>query len=46
MLRLLKMSRVTLTRYVKSAKVRVKKLPNDYYDYNEDDVYKLIGTRV
>ncbi len=45
-LRLLKISRVTLTGYVKSGKVRVKKLPNGYYDYNEDDVYKLIRTRV
>ena len=42
-LRLLQISRVTLTRYVKSGRVRVKKLPNGYYDYNEDDVYKLIG---
>ena len=42
-LKLLKISRVTLTRYVKSGKIRVKKLPNGYYDYNENDVYKLVG---
>ena len=43
-LQLLKISRVTLSKYVKSGKIRVEKLPNGYYSYNEEDVYRLIGT--
>ncbi len=43
-LQLLKISRVTLSKYVKSGKIRVEKLPNGYYSsYNEKDVYRLIG---
>ena len=42
-LKILKISRVTLSKYVKEKKIRVKKLPNGYYDYNEDDVYGFIG---
>ena len=42
-LKILKISRVTLSKYVKENKIRVRKLPNGYYDYNEDDVYGFIG---
>ena len=39
-------SRVTLCRYVKLGKIRVIELPNGYYDYNKEDVYKLKGLDV
>ena len=42
-LSLLKISRVTLASYIKSGKIRGVKLPNGYYNYNEDDVYKILG---
>lgn len=45
-LELLQISRVTLWKYVKQGKIRVKKLPNKTYRYNEEDVYKLLGMEV
>lgn len=39
-LKLLKITRQTLTRYVKTNKIRTVTLPNGTYDYNEDDVFK------
>ncbi|WQZ98772.1 IS607 family transposase [Helicobacter pylori] len=42
-LKILKISRVTLWRYVKSGKIRVKQEPNGYYIYNDSDVYSLAG---
>ncbi|MFP6069352.1 IS607 family transposase [Helicobacter pylori] len=39
----LKISRVTLWKYVKSGKIRVKQEPNGYYIYNDSDVYSLAG---
>ena len=39
-------SRVTLCRYVKLGKIRVIELPNGYYDYNKEDIYKLKGLDV
>jgi predicted site-specific integrase-resolvase len=42
-LKLLKITRQTLTRYVKESKIQVKKLPNGYYEYNDEDIYKLLG---
>ncbi|MBM2661590.1 IS607 family transposase, partial [Helicobacter pylori] len=36
-------SRVTLWKYVKSGKIRVKQEPNGYYIYNDSDVYSLAG---
>ena len=42
-LKLLKVTRPTLTSYVKNGKVLVNKLPNGYYDYDEDSVYKAAG---
>ncbi|WRA77828.1 IS607 family transposase [Helicobacter pylori] len=42
-LKILKISRVTLWKYVKSGKIRVKQDPNGYYIYNDSDVYSLAG---
>ena len=39
-LKILKISRPTLTKYVKEQKILVKKLPNGFYDYDEDSVLK------
>ncbi len=39
-LKLLKISRPTLTKYVKEGKIRVTVMSNGFYDYNEEDVYK------
>lgn len=44
-LKLLDVHRVTLNRYVREGKIRVIKLPNGQYNYNEDDVYSYIGKR-
>ncbi|KHO63191.1 resolvase [Thermoanaerobacter sp. YS13] len=40
-LELLRISRPTLTKYVKEGKIRVTVMPNGLYDYNEEDVYKI-----
>jgi predicted site-specific integrase-resolvase len=40
-LQLLRISRPTLTKYVKEGRIRVTVLPNSLYDYNEEDVYKI-----
>lgn len=42
-LKLLKITRQTLTSYVKSGKIIVTKLGNGYYDYNDDSVYKFLN---
>ncbi|MFP6105957.1 IS607 family transposase [Helicobacter pylori] len=42
-LKILKISRVALWKYVKSGKIRVKQEPNGYYIYNDSDVYSLAG---
>ncbi|GAA7899979.1 IS607-like element ISSto13 family transposase [Helicobacter pylori] len=42
-LKILKISHVTLWKYVKSGKIRVKQEPNGYYIYNDSDVYSLAG---
>ncbi|MCQ2809751.1 IS607 family transposase [Helicobacter pylori] len=42
-LKILKISRVTLWKYVKSGKIRVRQEPNGYYIYNDSDVYSLAG---
>ena len=41
-LKLLKVSRVTLNTYVKNGKIKVTKLNNGYYDYDDDSVFKLL----
>ncbi len=45
-LKLLQVTRPTLTSYVKNGRVKVKKLPNGYYDYDEDSVLKLAGVNI
>lgn len=42
-LKLLKVSRVTLSKYVKEGKIKVLKLHNGYYDYDKFDVFNLAG---
>ncbi len=41
-LKLLNVTRPTLCKYVKTGLLKVKPLPNGYYDYDEDSVYKLL----
>ena len=42
-LKILKITRPTLTSDVKNGKIRAVLQPNNFYDYNEDDVLKLAG---
>ena len=42
-LKLLKVTRPTLCRYVKEGKIRAVKINRTKLDYNEDDVFKLAG---
>ena len=42
-LKILKITRPTLTSYVKNGKIRAVLQSNNFYDYNEDDVFKLAG---
>jgi len=42
-MRILQISRSTLWLYVKQGKIRVRKLHNGRYDYNDEDVWKLAG---
>ena len=41
--RLLRCNRVTIWRYVKSGKIRIEKINDYHYIYNNDDVYRLAG---
>ena len=45
-LRVLQVSRPTLTKYVKTGIIRGHVMPNGHYDYNEDDVYKFLNKDV
>jgi predicted site-specific integrase-resolvase len=40
-LNFLKISRVTLTKYVKNGTIKVTKLDNGYYDYDNESVFKF-----
>ena len=42
-LRILGITRPTLTKYVKEGIINVEVLPNGRYDYNESDVYKFLN---
>ncbi|MGC8790520.1 MAG: IS607 family transposase [Desulfurella sp.] len=42
-LNLLRITRQTLTKYVKSGTIRVTVLPSGHYDYNDEDVYKIFN---
>lgn len=41
-LRILKISRPTLTRYVHDGLIHTQTLPNGRYEYNDEDVYKFL----
>ena len=45
-LNLLNISRVTLHKYVKLGKIKVKKLNNGYYDYDINSVYSLLSVDI
>ena len=45
-LKLLKITRPTLTNYVKTGKIKAVKQPNGFYDYNNDDVFKLANINI
>lgn len=42
-LKVLRVTRPTLTSYVKNGRIKTTKLPNGYYDYDEDSVLKAAG---
>lgn len=42
-LEILQVHRVTLNRYVREGKIRVIRLKNGRYDYNDEDIFKFIG---
>ena len=44
-LRILHITRQTLVRYVKQEEIRVIRLPNGQYNYNDDDVYRKAGVK-
>ena len=44
-LRVLGITRPTLTKYVKTGIIRVNVLPNKRYDYNEEDVYGFLNKK-
>ena len=43
---LLRISRNTLGTYIKKGYISCEKLPNGYYDYSKDDVYKFLNKNV
>ena len=45
-LRALRISRQTLCKYVKDGRIKVTKLPNGYYDYDEASVYAFLNKDV
>ena len=45
-LRILGITRQTLTKYVKTEVIRFEVLHNGRYDYNEEDVYKFLNKDV
>ena len=45
-LNLLQISRKTLHVYSKDGKIRYTVMPNKQYDYNEEDVYKILNKDV
>ncbi len=45
-LNLLRISRKTLHVYASTGKIRFTVMPNGYYDYNDEDVYKLLNKDV
>ena len=45
-LRLLKISRPTLYRYRKEGIITAQKLPSGFYNYHEEDVYRLVNKEI
>ena len=45
-LNLLRISRKTLHVYASTGKIRFTVMPNGFYDYNDEDVYKLLNRDV
>uniref|UniRef100_A0A6C0ECZ5 HTH merR-type domain-containing protein n=1 Tax=viral metagenome TaxID=1070528 RepID=A0A6C0ECZ5_9ZZZZ len=45
-LRILGISRVTLWSYVKFGKIKVTKLSNGFYDYDDKSVYDCAGKKI
>jgi len=45
-LNLLRISRKTLHVYLATGKIRYTVMPNGYYDYNDEDVHKLLNRDV
>ncbi len=45
-MRLLRISRATLHRYAEKGNIRYTKLPSGIYNYNDDDIYKLLNKDV
>ena len=41
-LNLLRVTRPTLTKYVKSGKIKVIRKPNGHYEYDEESVYAFL----
>lgn len=41
-LKILQISRPTLTKYVKNGTIKIKELPNGRYDYDKDSVYSFL----
>lgn len=44
-LKILGVTRTTLTKYVKEGTIKVTKMKNGYYNYNDDSVYAFIGLK-
>ena len=42
-IKLLGITRPTLTKYIKLGKLKVTPLPNNFYDYDEESVYTLLN---
>ena len=42
-LNLLKVTRPTLTKFVNEGKIKVEVLENGFYNYNDEDVYKILS---
>ncbi len=42
-LRILRVTRPTLTKYVKEGTIKVTRMPNGQYDYDEESVYKFLN---
>lgn len=45
-LKILRVTRPTLTSYVKKGRIKVKKQPNGFYNYDDDDVFRLANINV